>query len=95
MHFLFNLLAVPRHALLWPSREKERRKCMFPRCFISQCLWVHIPLLVRVRSNGVGGSTASSAVVCARMYVCMYGEAHAYGIATLWQSLKAIGTELS
>jgi hypothetical protein len=32
------ILAVPRHALLWLSREKERRKRMFRRCFISQCL---------------------------------------------------------
>jgi hypothetical protein len=52
---------------------------MFRRCFISQCLWVHISLLVRGRSNGVGGSTASSAVVCAQMYL----EAGAYAIAKL------------
>jgi hypothetical protein len=54
-----------------------------------------IPLLVRVRSNVVRGSTASSAVVCARMYVCMYVKARSYAISTLWQSLKAIGTEMS
>jgi hypothetical protein len=55
-------------------------------CFFV-CVWV-CKLLVRGRSNGVGGSTASSAVVCARMYVCMYVEARAYAIATLWQILK-------